>query len=261
VLTALSHASQSGQLSRVCLQVTDGSRALEETERLLADLRGATPLPTCATLLPRSQSDVERVFAAGADVVGFGLDAVTPELYEVTKAIGSGADVGLVPSWHGQMDLIECAARRHPGQVGVHLIVGLGETERQTVELVQRLTDVAARVALFAFTPVRGTDMESARPPQLAAYRRIQVARFLISAAAARVERFTFDFGGRIRGFGISAEIITRLLRSGDAFRTSGCSGCNRPYYNERPGAVPYNYPRALTAMEAVAAILTLELD
>ncbi|MCW3977503.1 MAG: radical SAM protein, partial [Candidatus Bathyarchaeota archaeon] len=25
---------------------------------------------------------------------------------------------------------------------------------------------------------------------------------------------------------------------------TSGCPGCNRPYYNERPGGPLYNYPR-----------------
>ena len=38
-------------------------------------------------------------------------------------------------------------------------------------------------------------------------------------------------------------------------FETSGCPGCNRPYYNERPGGMLYNYPRPLTAAEAAREI------
>jgi len=40
-------------------------------------------------------------------------------------------------------------------------------------------------------------------------------------------------------------------LGTGEAFRTSGCPGCNRPYYNERPSGPFYNYPRGLTEEEA----------
>jgi len=43
--------------------------------------------------------------------------------------------------------------------------------------------------------------------------------------------------------------------RRGEAFQTSGCPGCNRPYYNERPGGFIYNYPRPLSAAETAAAL------
>ncbi len=52
---------------------------------------------------------------------------------------------------------------------------------------------------------------------------------------------------------------LVDLLAAGEAFRTSGCPDCNRPYYNERPGGPLYNYPRPLTASEArreLAALL-----
>jgi biotin synthase-related radical SAM superfamily protein len=48
--------------------------------------------------------------------------------------------------------------------------------------------------------------------------------------------------------------LVADLLADGRAFETSGCVACNRPYYNERPGQVPYNYPRPLTAGEQAAA-------
>ena len=41
-------------------------------------------------------------------------------------------------------------------------------------------------------------------------------------------------------GFGM-AKLETLLRES--AFMTHGCPGCNRPYYNERPGDEPYNFP------------------
>lgn len=45
-------------------------------------------------------------------------------------------------------------------------------------------------------------------------------------------------------------EIITR-----DAFQTYGCPDCNRPLYNERPGQIPYNYPRPLKEDERIKAV------
>jgi biotin synthase len=51
---------------------------------------------------------------------------------------------------------------------------------------------------------------------------------------------------------------LNDILQDGAAFQTSGCQGCNRPYYNERPGGVMYNYARPLSPEEAQAAIAEL---
>jgi biotin synthase-related radical SAM superfamily protein len=42
---------------------------------------------------------------------------------------------------------------------------------------------------------------------------------------------------------------------SADAFRTSGCPGCNRPFYNERATGPIYNYPRELREEEYNVAL------
>ncbi|MCK4366835.1 MAG: hypothetical protein KAW84_02670, partial [Thermoplasmata archaeon] len=46
---------------------------------------------------------------------------------------------------------------------------------------------------------------------------------------------------------GADPGVLAGALEKGDAFCTSGCPGCNRPFYNERPGCTPFNYPENLT--------------
>ena len=259
-LRALQRAYAEGRISRACLQVTAGPGMLAETEHLVASIRGGGDVPVCAAVLPRSLQDVERLLSAGADVVGFGLDAATRTVYERVKMPGSVPGQGQ-RAWRRQLALIETSSRRYPKRIGVHLIVGLGETEHDLVQLTQQLVNATAIVALFAFTPVRGTAMAGVPPPALDVYRRCQAARHLMTTGATRVERFTFDPDGRISGFGMAAGELRAALSDGEAFRTSGCPACNRPYYNERPRGVIYNYPRPLSAAEIAAALALLGLQ
>ena len=140
--------------------------------------------------------------------------------------------------------------------MAVHLIVGLGETEREMTEIIQRVHDLAVIVGLFAFTPVRGTAMQDQPPPPLDTYRRMQVARHLISHGLAALRDFSFCAEGRSVSFG--QPDLAKILADGVAFQTSGCPDCNRPFYNERPGGPLYNYPRPLTPAEALRAITEL---
>jgi biotin synthase len=118
--------------------------------------------------------------------------------------------------------------------------VGLGETESQVVRLLKDLHSIGVTVGLFAFTPVPGTKMAGVQKPLLEHYRSLQLARFLIFSDYD--SDFTFNEKGQISGFGYTGEELMGFVTP-SAFRTSGCAGCNRPYYNERPGEVMYNYP------------------
>ena len=42
------------------------------------------------------------------------------------------------------------------GNVSTHIIVGLGETEKEAAQVIQRCVDMGVLPALFAFTPIRG---------------------------------------------------------------------------------------------------------
>lgn len=238
---AVARAYLEGTIERACFQVTVSPGSFARTERAVADLAHRCPLPISVSIVPRSAKDVERLLGAGAERVTMALDAACERVHRSVKG----------GSWSGTMSLLESCARSHPGRIGTHLIVGLGETEREMAECMQMLADLSVSIGLFAFTPVRGTALEDWARPSLAQYRRMQVARWLMVRGVARAEQFEYDArDGRLRHYGLGAERLRSLLAGGDAFRTSGCAGCNRPYYNERPGGVMYNYPGPLAPVE-----------
>jgi len=240
--SALKEVYQSGKIQRACLQVTVSPGYLSRIEEIIAQLQG---IPISASVVVSSLAQVARLLDSGLEIVGLSLDAANEEIYGQVKG----------GRFHQALSLIEEAAKRFPGRIATHLIVGLGETEEEMARLIQHLHDWGIIVALFAFTPNPGTALEHIEPPPLSTYRRVQIARHLIEHNWARVEAFAFSPQGSIVHFGLKPEELLEALYEGQAFQTSGCPGCNRPYYNERPGGPLYNYPRPLTPLEIQQAI------
>jgi biotin synthase-related radical SAM superfamily protein len=238
VACRLAAAANRGDFRRACLQVTVTVRSYEQSLAVLAAVKARTGVPFDVAILPRNLEQVGGLIEAGADHIGFGLDAATERVFAQVKG----------GNWQRSLSLIEDTARAFPGRAALHLIVGLGETEREMVERFQWAHDLGMTVALFAFTPVRGTALAGQPPPTLPVYRRLQAARWLVVHDSVRVEEMTFDAQGRLLNLGAV------LPPGGEPFRTSGCPDCNRPFYNERPGGPLYNYPRPLTAAEAARA-------
>lgn len=245
VARALPQAVQRGTIRRACLQVTFGEDAFAEAMTVLQVVRAACDVPFDVALLPRDMDEVRALVAAGADHIGFGLDAACERVFRETK---SG-------NWARSVALIEAVAGEMPGHTAVHLIVGLGETEAEMAGRIQWAYDLGVTVGLFAFTPVRGTHLEDRQPPPLSTYRRMQVARWLVAQGLSRAEKMAFDAGGKLEHFGIT------VPTTGEPFRTSGCPDCNRPFYNEQPGGTMYNYPRPLTPQEVEQAVREMELQ
>jgi len=243
----LAEAVERGDVKRACLQVTVSTGYFQRTLDVVRAIRAVSDVPVDAAILLRDVGQVEQLLAAGVDHVGFGLDAACARVFHQVK----GRD------WNEALALIEATAWQFPGRSAVHLIVGLGETEAEMVCLIQQMHDWSVVVGLFAFTPLRGTAMEDASPPPLDTYRRMQAARYLIVHDLARAEQFTFE-KGRVSAFNVPR--LRELLADGVAFQTSGCPDCNRPFYNERPGGVMYNYPRPLTPAEAKRALEEMRL-
>jgi biotin synthase-related radical SAM superfamily protein len=245
VLNRLPAAVAQGTIRRACLQVTAVAGAFDQALRFVRAVKAVSGVPFDVAILPRGIEQVRQLLHAGADHIGFGLDAASERVYSQMK----GGD------WAQSLRLIEEAARIFPGRGAVHLMVGLGETEREMAKRIQWVHDRGLTVALFAFTPVRGTRLADWLPPPLATYRRMQAARWLIVRNLDRVEEMSFDDAGQLERFGASVPV------EGDAFRTSGCPDCNRPFYNEQPAGPLYNYPRPLTAGETTLAIREMELE
>jgi biotin synthase len=240
VLPRLAEAAAAGTIRRACLQVTVAGGVFEQALETVRAVRQVCAVPVDVAILPHGVEQVRQLVAAGADHIGFGLDAACERVFRQVKG----------GSWARGLALIGQAAHELPGRAAVHLIVGLGETEREMVQRVQWAHDLRVTVGLFAFTPLRGTRLADRPAPPLDVYRRMQAARWLIVHDLLRAEGVAFDALDRV------ADLPTAgLPAAGTPFETSGCPDCNRPFYNEQPGGVMYNYPRPLTAEEAQHAI------
>lgn len=244
IIEGVKTAYNSGQVKRLCLQVVEGADSLARVKRTVNQITQKTPVPICVSTKLSDKEEVLALAATGVDRIGLALDAACSRVFKATK---SG-------SWDETLRLIEESARLLPGRISTHLIVGLGETEEEMVNMLQYMWDLGVTVGIFAFTPVKGTRMAEMNPPALDTYRRIQATSYLISKGLVKAGDFRFH-SGKLVSYGISADRIKEYLRDGKAFETSGCPGCNRPYYNEKPGGTIYNYPRPLTATEIEDAI------
>jgi len=232
-------------LERVCVQVIYYPGFLDDTVDLVRLLRDETGLPVSVDTCPVDKESLLRLRKAGAEMISIPLDGATPRIFDEIK----GRDVKGPYRWEWHMEALREAVEVFgEGNVGSNLIVGLGETERDAAELIQRLHDMKVKTVLFAFTPLAGTRLEDLPPPQMEKYRRLQAARHLIVNGHASLEDLSFDEDGRITGYG--GVDLDSVLGDGAAFMTTGCPGCNRPFYNERPSGPFYNYPRPLTEDE-----------
>jgi len=247
--SALKEAYKRGKIQRACLQVTVSPGYLSRTEEIITQLKG---IPISASVVVSHLDQVAQLLNSGLEIAGLSLDAANEEVYHKVKG----------GSFREALGFIEEVAKRFPGRIATHLIVGLGETEEEMARLIQHLHDRGVIIALFAFTPNPGTALENQPVPPLSSYRRIQIARHLITGGLARAEEFVFPSGsckdspeGRILEFGLEEHELSEALKGGRAFQTFGCPGCNRPYYNERPGGPLYNYPRPLTPGEIQQAL------
>lgn len=235
-------------LQRVCIQTVNYPGFFDDSLALLREIKKSRGIPVSIDTAPLTRPQMEELKNAKLDRIGIPLDLATEELFDKVK----GGQVTGPYRWDKHFEALSVAVEVFgTRRVLSNLIIGLGETEEEAVGLIQRLMDMGVETGLFAFTPIPGTALSKEEQPPLDAYRRIQLARHLITRGIASIHGMEFDDGGRITGFGVDEETMAGILESGEAFRTSGCPGCNRPYYNERPSGPFYNYPRRLTAGEA----------
>jgi biotin synthase-related radical SAM superfamily protein len=226
------------KFERICVQAVNYPGVVDDLCEIVEKVRGVCDLPISVSCQPLAARDVEGLAAAGAERVCIALDAATPEVFDRVKGSGAGGPY----TWKGHLQALDDALAILGGRVSTHLIVGLGESEQEMLRAIQLLHDRGITIGLFAFTPIAGTQLAGRPQPDLASYRRIQLARHLIVNGMSRVERMRFK-GGRTSDFGVAGNVLRKTIDSGEPFRTSGCPGCNRPFYNESPRGPIYNYP------------------
>jgi len=235
--------AESKPFRRICLQ-TGFNPENTETIKNLAQHLINSGISTSMTLSPSQTDLAQEMLAMGLDHVGIGLDAAAEESYREHKR----------KDWRHDWPALQKLLRLAGDRIEVHLIFGLGDSEETFAGRIHEIVAAGGKVSLFALTPVNGGSA-----PDLGAYRRMQAFRFLCENQKTDLAGCSF-VDGRLTGFGMTSEALKEALSNGDAFRTSGCGDCNRPYYNERPGQIFFNYPRALSASEFSQAVAAMQL-
>jgi biotin synthase len=240
VISRIKYAAANALIKRVCIQAINYPEMLKDVLGLVQEIRSRTDVPISVSCQPLAKTEIKLLAQAGIDRIGIPLDAATKEIFNRVKGFEANGPY----TWEGHFEALKAAVDvLKAGRVSTHLIVGLGETEKDLVKVIQQLVSIGVYPGLFAFTPIPGTYLENHPPPSIERYRRIQIARYLIVNGKSQFNNMVFDEHETIRDFGVSETELKQLIKTGEPFITSGCPHCNRPFYNERPTGPIYNYP------------------
>jgi biotin synthase len=253
VMTAIDQCPS--YVKRACISMITHGRALQDTLHITGQLTELSSLPVSVLLAPTilERDNLIELKSAGADKIGVALDLATKALFDSTR----GSGVGGPHRWEKYWEILEAGIDIFGSpHVGAHLMVGMGETEKDMVILMERLRNMGVQCHLFSFLAEKGSAMSNRAQPPWPTYLRIQLARYLLEEASLSSEDISFDPHGRITGFGLSHQRMRDVIRSGLPFMTSGCTGddgkvaCNRPFGNCLPHIQQWNYPYALNQEE-----------
>jgi lipoyl synthase len=245
VIERVKAGSDKGRFERMCISMITHPNSNDDSFVLLERWTRELPqVPVSILSNPTTleKDDLIRMRDLGADIFTVALDAVTPAIFERTRGRGVDSPHSYERYWR----TLEWAAEIYgPEKFGAHLICGMGETEREILEVAQKVRDLGGHNHMFAFFPERGSLMEDWPAVDKGQWRRVQLARFLIDYRGRRVEDMAFDEAGRVADFGVSRQALESEIAAGTPFRTSGCPGkndevsaCNRPYGDSSPSDI-----------------------
>jgi lipoyl synthase len=151
VLTTLTSAVEQKKIGRICIQALNYPEVFTELEALVKEIKKRCSIAVSVSCQPKNRENIQNLKQAGVDRLGIALDAATQTVFNRVKGTGAGGCY----SWDNQFRLFsEALSVFGEGNVSTHVIVGLGETEKEAVEVIQRCVDLGVLPALFAFTPV-----------------------------------------------------------------------------------------------------------
>lgn len=235
-------------LSRLCISMVTHGHAYRDTcdiaTRIVASV--STPLSILVAPPTLSRARLETFKEIGVDMIGIGLDAVTEELF---RSLRTDVPAGGL-KWERYWEVIGAAREVFgPWKVNVHTLVGLGETDRDLIEIFVRLRDREIFSYLFCFNPEPESRMAEHPKSPLRRWRRVQLAKHLVEAEGFGLDDFEFDGDGGLVRLEVPQEATERAIGSGVPFMTNGCPGaggepgCTRPYGSYRPAEPFRDFP------------------
>ncbi len=224
----------SSVIKRVCLQTLITKDYPNDIYVLIKELNKCGK-PLSLSITPVPKEFLLKVRNLGVDYLGIGLDSIDPNVFlKLRKPYG----------WAKYFDFINESVKVFgKDRVVTHVIIGLGEDIGTSIKVLKYIRELGSLISLFAFTPIKGTALESLTRPNLRYYRFMQVITHLLNRGLLNIGDYVvvkgckFGFRKRIMGL-LNDEVLVKSLI------VNGCPYCNRPYYTESPKGPYYNYPR-----------------
>jgi biotin synthase-related radical SAM superfamily protein len=246
-LTKLNYMPPFKRFKRICIQSLNYPENFEHLVEIITQIKKNSKIPISIAVPPLSNEKLNKLKLLGIDKLGIALDGATRKIFEDIKGDGVQGPY----HWNDHLlHLKEALKIFSEGNVTTHLIVGLGETSEDILRLIEDLNNLGIRVSLFAFTPIKGTKLENLVQPNLIKFRKIQLGRYLIVNDKKTIKDFTFNSKGELIKINLNKKELQNIVEESEAFMTSGCPDCNRPYYTSRPSGPIFNYPRKLIKVE-----------
>lgn len=237
------------EVGRVCIAQVQDHRANADLLEMTSMVRRHTadvPISALvmATLLDKDVlADIK---AAGADIIGIGMDAATEDLFEANRGKGAKGP----HNWDQHREIARLAREMYgPYKVNLHIIIGLGETDADLVEIFYNCHAQQIAAYLFSFNPEPGTVLEEKPREPIDRHRRIQLVKHLIEHEGLERSAITFDDEGMIDQLDALEAMVAPAVNTGIPFMTDGCPdrhgvmACNRPCGSYRPGEEYRDYP------------------
>ncbi len=244
-------ARHEATLTRLCISMVTHPFAYRDTCDITERIRSAVSTPLSILVAPPTlnRRRLERFREIGVDMIGIGLDAVTEELFRSLRSDVPAGGAGL--KWDQYWQVVADARDVFgPWKVNCHTLVGLGESDRDLVEIFSRLRDQEIFSYLFSFNPEPDSRLGDAPKAPLRRWRRIQLVKHLVETEGYGIDDFRFEDDGSLALLSSVPETtVERVIGSGRPFVTDGCPssggepGCTRPYGSYRPSEPFRDFP------------------
>lgn len=215
------------KIKRVCIQTVNNRLSKEVYLKILRKI--SDKVKVSISINTDNDELIKELFLNGVDRVGIPLDVANEKNYKFLR----GGD------FFKKVNFILKIGKIYSGKISTHIIIGLGESDFEILNLYKLFITNKIDVGLFAFTPIKGTYLEKNPSPKLVRYRKVQLGTKLLEFGY-NISDFKFKNSGELFGFPkFNLDEITKSK----PFNTRGCPDCTRPFYNERPSKEIYNYP------------------
>lgn len=236
------------EIRRLCVSMITHKNAYEDTKIIAGQLAEKTDIPISCLIAPTvmDENKIAELKRTGVDIIGIGLDAASPKIFERTR----GRIVKGPHLWEKYWRMIETARNIFGlNKVSCHIVVGIGESDRDLIELFFKLKQLKVLPHLFCFYPELDSKMAKRKRPSLKRYRQIQLIKYLVESEKIKADDICLNEKGMIIGLNLSDDLVAETISKGTPFITSGCPGkngeigCNRPFAHSRPGEPFRNFP------------------